>query len=201
MDRGIFAAVTMVALMIALARGLNFNLAENEEMCFHEMTHKGNKVLASFEVMTWTYGSYVNLVVKSPSGKIIKEDKASAEGKVDFNAEEDGEYNFCFKAAHGSKTEVKFWVNTEIDFGLTDVVKEEHVADMVVAVERLSTLVNAARTDLEAFKSREARHRRLALQNGRQVTMWAVGECILIVAVAAAQIFRVQKFLENKRSI
>lgn len=140
---------------------------------------------------------------------------------------------------------------------ISSVLYVEHVSDMVFAVERLSSLVNAARTDLQAFKSREARHRKstfrlqppsispnqrahrepstpflpslsppcvsflgglvggemgipgdlctfvttVAVKNRKRVTFWAVVECILIVVVAAAQIFRVEKFLESKRSI
>lgn len=35
----------------------------------------------------------------------------------------------------------------------------EHVNDMVYSVEKLNSLVSAARVDLEAFKARESHHR------------------------------------------
>lgn len=40
----------------------------------------------------------------------------------------------------------------------------EHVNDMVYSVERLNSLVGAARVDLEAFKSREQHHRQSKLE-------------------------------------
>lgn len=36
----------------------------------------------------------------------------------------------------------------------------EHVNDLIYSVERLNSLVNAARVDLESFKARERHHRR-----------------------------------------
>lgn len=36
----------------------------------------------------------------------------------------------------------------------------EHVNDMVYSVEKLNSLVSAARVDLESFKSREKHHKR-----------------------------------------
>jgi hypothetical protein len=103
--------------------GLNFKIAPKEELCFHEITHKGNKVLAFFDVLSWGYGAYVYLAVVAPSGKEIQKFQAESEGRVEFDAEEDGEHSFCFKNAY-SETEVSFWVNTESDVALADVAKE-----------------------------------------------------------------------------
>ncbi|KAJ8905321.1 hypothetical protein NDN08_001828 [Rhodosorus marinus] len=186
--------------MSASVSGLNFRLGKGEKLCFHEMTHHGNRVLAFFEVLSWGYGSFVYLQVDSPSGKVMYKQKARSEGRVDFSAPEDGEYSFCFSGAENSKTDVKFGVNTETDIGLHDVVRSEHVSDMTYSVDRLSSMIEAARTELDSFRSREARHRKMAIKNGRRVAFWAVVEVILIVGIAAAQIFRVQRFLENKRS-
>mmetsp|Transcript_2747 Transcript_2747/g.3978 ORF Transcript_2747/g.3978 Transcript_2747/m.3978 type:complete len:205 (-) Transcript_2747:212-826(-) len=202
--RGVRRKVVWLLIMglgiSASVSGLNFRLAKGETLCFHEMTHHGNRILAFFEVLSWGYGSFVYLQVDSPSGKVMYKQKARSEGRVDFTAPEDGEYSFCFSGAENSRTDVKFGVNTETDIGLHDVVRSEHVSDLVYAVDRLRSMVEGARTELDSFRSREARHRKMALKNGRRVTFWGVVEVILIVGIAAAQIFRVQRFLENKRS-
>lgn len=168
-------------------------------------TRAGNKVLAFFDVLSWGYGAYINLMVKAPSGHEIQKFDAESEGRVEFVASEDGEHSFCFSNAH-TDTELSFWVNTETDSALSDVAKEgmsfmynhshfslslshssivssscvlltvciahrlscritvlchtEHVSDMVYSVEKLNSLVSAARVDLEAFKAREHHHRR-----------------------------------------
>jgi len=83
----------------------------------------GNKVLAFFDVVSWGYGAYVTLEVTAPSGKQLQSFVSESEGRVDFTAAEDGEFNFCFKNAY-SETEVSFWINTETDVGLADVAKE-----------------------------------------------------------------------------
>jgi len=83
----------------------------------------GNKVLAFFDVVSWGYGAYVTLEVTAPSGKQLQSFVSESEGRVDFTATEDGEFNFCFKNAY-SETEVSFWINTETDVGLADVAKE-----------------------------------------------------------------------------
>lgn len=80
-------------------------------------------MLAFFDVVSWGYGAYVTLEVTSPSGKQLQSFVSESEGRVDFAAEEDGEYNFCFKNAY-SETELSFWINTETDIGLADVAKE-----------------------------------------------------------------------------
>lgn len=80
-------------------------------------------MLAFFDVVSWGYGAYVTLEVTSPSGKQLQSFVSESEGRVDFVAAEDGEYNFCFKNAY-SETELSFWINTETDIGLSDVAKE-----------------------------------------------------------------------------
>lgn len=90
----------------------------------------GNKVLAFFDVVSWGYGAYVTLEVTAPSGKQLQSFVSESEGRVDFIAAEDGEYNFCFKNAY-SETELSFWINTETDVGLADVAKEGMFVDGV----------------------------------------------------------------------
>ncbi|KAK1857580.1 hypothetical protein I4F81_000196 [Pyropia yezoensis] len=193
-------ALVAAAVAAASAAALNFKVQPNDELCFHEITHKGNKVLAFFDVVSWGYGAYVTLEVTAPSGKQLQSFVSESEGRVDFVAAEDGEYNFCFKNAY-SETELSFWINTETDIGLSDVAKEEHVSDLVYSVERLNSMVNAAKVDLESFKAREARHRRTANSNRRRVTFWAVTECLLVLAVAVAQVVRIRNFFEFKRIV
>lgn len=82
-----------------------------------------NKVLAFFDVLSWGYGAYVNLVVNSPTGRELKKFEAESEGRVEFVATEDGEHSFCFSNAY-TETEVSFWINTETDSALADVAKE-----------------------------------------------------------------------------
>lgn len=77
----------------------------------------------------------------------------------------------------------------------------EHVSDLVYSVERLNSMVNAAKVDLESFKAREARHRQTANSNRRRVTFWAVTECLLVLAVAVAQVVRIRNFFEFKRIV
>lgn len=124
--RGAAAAALGLVLLLhvaAPASGLNFKIAPKEELCFHEITHKGNKVLAFFDVLSWGYGAYVYLYVNAPSGRELQKFEAESEGRVEFTATEDGEHSFCFKNAY-TETEVSFWVNTETDVALADVAKE-----------------------------------------------------------------------------
>lgn len=69
----------------------------------------------------------MTLEVTAPSGKLLQSFVSESEGRVDFVAAEDGEYNFCFKNAY-SETELSFWINTETDIGLADVAKEGTLA-------------------------------------------------------------------------
>jgi hypothetical protein len=98
-------ASTLVLALALQAGALNFKIAPKEELCFHEITHKGNKVLAFFDVLSWGYGAYVYLYVNSPSNKEIQKFEAESEGRVEFTATEDGEHSFCFKNAY-TETEV-----------------------------------------------------------------------------------------------
>lgn len=121
--RALLSCALLLLALFELGAALNFKIAPKEELCFHEITHKGNKVLAFFDVLSWGYGAYVYLYVKAPSGKDIQKFEAESEGRVEFTATEDGEHSFCFKNAY-SETEVSFWVNTETDVALADVAKE-----------------------------------------------------------------------------
>lgn len=140
-------AVLLFALLATQCATLSFKIAAKEELCFHEITHKNNKVLAFFDVMSWGYGAYVYLLVKSPSGREIQKFEAESEGRVDFMAEEDGEYSFCFKNAY-SETEVSFWVNTESDVALADVAKEgtsfERIAETAFDVHSYQSIYGSS---------------------------------------------------------
>jgi emp24/gp25L/p24 family/GOLD len=119
-----FALTAVVLFAFAeYVSALNFKISPKEELCFHEITHKGNKVLAFFDVLSWGYGAYVYLDVNAPTGRNIQKFEAESEGRVEFIAAEDGEHSFCFKNAY-TETEVSFWVNTETDVALADVAKE-----------------------------------------------------------------------------
>jgi hypothetical protein len=122
--RSLCCALVALAFFAAVgcASALNFKISPREELCFHEITHKGNKVLAFFDVLSWGYGAYVYLDVTAPSGRSIQKFEAESEGRVEFVASEDGEHSFCFKNAY-TETEVSFWVNTETDVALADVAK------------------------------------------------------------------------------
>lgn len=115
-------------------------------------------------MLTFGHSAYVYLSVSSPSGRELQKFEAESEGRVEFTAKEDGEHSFCFKNAY-AETEVSFWTNTESDSALADVAKEEHVSDMVYSVERMNSLVSAAKVDLEAFKAREAHHHKSKLRS------------------------------------
>lgn len=192
--------LAFVAVCTKQAHAINFKIQPKENLCFHEITHKGNKVLAFFDVLSWGYGAYIYMTVTSPGGHELKKFDAESEGRIDFIATEDGEHSFCFQNAQ-TETEISFWVNTESDSALTDVAKEEHVNDMVYNIEKLNSLVSAARVDLEAFKAREHFHRKIADKNRRRVTFWAFVECLLILGVAGVQIMRIRNFFEYKRMV
>jgi hypothetical protein len=51
---------------------------------------------------------------------------------------------------------------------LYSIARTEHVNDMVYSVEKLNSLVGAARVDLEAFKAREHLHR----QSTCEMLLW-----------------------------
>ena len=123
------------------------------------MSTTGNKVLSFFDVLTFGHTAYVYLTVTSPTGRLIQKFEAESEGRIEFTAQEEGEYTFCFKNAY-AETEISFWTNTETDSALADVAKEEHVSDMIYSVERLNSLVSAAKVDLQSFKARETHHRK-----------------------------------------
>mmetsp|Transcript_6499 Transcript_6499/g.13008 ORF Transcript_6499/g.13008 Transcript_6499/m.13008 type:complete len:199 (-) Transcript_6499:124-720(-) len=192
--------ICIVSLTYLAVAGLQFKLSPHEELCFHEIAHRGNKVLAFFDVLSWGYGAYAYLVVTSPTGRELKRFDAQSEGKVDFYAEDDGEYNFCFKN-HQSETEISFSVNLETDYGLSEVAKEEHVEDMQDSVDHLHSIVSAAKVDLSEFRLRESQHRHLAKSNKRRVVTWAIVECVLVFFVAVGQVVRIRKFFEQKMTV
>lgn len=115
--------LAFVAVCTKQAHAINFKIQPKENLCFHEITHKGNKVLAFFDVLSWGYGAYIYMTVTSPGGHELKKFDAESEGRIDFIATEDGEHSFCFQNAQ-TETEISFWVNTESDSALTDVAKE-----------------------------------------------------------------------------
>jgi hypothetical protein len=74
---------------------LTFELPDNENQCFYDQISKGVVTVVEYQVVTG--GNYdVDMIMKSPSGKVLYQDQKKQYDSFRYEAQEDGIYEVCF---------------------------------------------------------------------------------------------------------
>lgn len=202
----------LAAFSQSMDSDFTFTLPPGRKECFFQTMKQHASLEIEYQVLDGA-GLDVDFYIASPTGQILYNDYRKSDG-VHTVETEDGDYMFCFDNTFSAVSEKIIFFELILDNMDTDEdpddwkeyvhgtdmldMKLEDIMDTINNVKaRLSKSVHI-QTILRAF---EARDRNLQESNYDRVNFWSVTNLIVMVIVAAVQVFLVRSLFEDKRKI
>ncbi|KAF0484545.1 ERP3 protein [Gigaspora margarita] len=202
--------VVLILLFIIFPKSLEgtsltYNVAAHERACFYAWADKpGEKVAFYFAVQSG--GSFdIDYVVTDPRGKPVISGERERQGDFVFTANYVGEYSFCF--ANDMSTFAEKLVDFEISIenepraelppskGITP----DQTSSMEESCLRLSSSLSTISRTQKYFRTRENRNFSTVKSTEHRILWFALLESMVIVAMAAIQVFTVKSFFNTTK--
>lgn len=201
------AFIALFSLISASA--LTFTLGAQEKSCFYIFTEKP-RTSVNFYFAVQSGGSFdVDYTIKNPKGVIIHSDEKQRQGDFMINADEVGEYEFCF--ANGMSTFAEKVVDFEIKFqDENDIYKAKmpvqpnsqpntHVEGMQNTIDNIDLQLDNLLKALQYYKTRNNRNQATVRSTESRIYYFSIFEVLLMVGMAFLQITIVQIFFKGSR--
>ncbi|CAG8548447.1 9559_t:CDS:2 [Funneliformis mosseae] len=184
---------------------LTYNVAAHERACFYVWADKpGEKVSFYFAVQSG--GSFdIDYLVTDPRNKMILSGERERQGDYVFTANFVGEYSFCF--ANDMSTFAEKLVDFEIsienepraELPPSKGIQPEHTSSMEESCLRLGSRLSAISRTQKYFRTRENRNFSTVKSTENRIFWFALLESMLIVGMAAIQVFVVKTFFNTTK--
>lgn len=192
-------------LGLTLASTITFPLAANSKECFYTFNTQSHTNIGYYFAVQ-SGGSFdVDYYIKSPDGKIIVSEEKQRQGDYVFNANQVGEYEFCFDNSMSTFAE------KVIDFELRDN-DATNVAELPAipkgnkAVEGMQAIVDSIETKLARltqsmhyYKTRMNRNQSTVKSTEGRILIFTFFDLAIMLAMAVFQIAVVQFFFKGSR--
>jgi hypothetical protein len=180
---------------------LTFELPDNERQCFYEHVGKGVNSIVEFQVVTG--GNYdVDMIMKSPRGKILYQDQKKQYDSFRHQAEEEGIYEVCFSNEFSTFThKVVFFDWTVGDEAplLAPSSPEKALTFLESAAQSIHDKLNKILDDQTHYRLREAQGRAHAEDLNERVQIWSIMQLAVVVVIGVLQVTLIRSFFSNRR--
>lgn len=150
-------------------------------------------------------GNYdVDVQIVGPGDRELYKAAKTKYDTVELKAQEKGEYSFCFINEFSSMSHKKiyfeFWVGDEPP--LTDEIGAHHTAltQLETSADKIHDALRVVHEYQTHHRLREAVGRDVAEHLSYRVQYWSLGETVLFVVVALAQVLILRRFFTEKRT-
>lgn len=193
-----------LAVTVAHAGELTFELPDNERQCFHEIIDQGVKCTLEFQVITG--GNYdVDMELTGPNGQNLYKDTKKQYDSFTWTTDIQGEYRFCFSNEFSTYTHKVVY----FDFMMgEDEPLLEGLGEQATAMTQMETSSVAMHEALKVIidyqthhRLRETQGRSFAEDLNERVQLWSVGESVIILIVGIGQILILRSFFTEKRGM
>ncbi|ANZ76376.1 BA75_03860T0 [Komagataella pastoris] len=206
MKLGVSVFLTIISLChLALGSQVTFVLGAQDRECYYVFNNKpGTNIGYYFAVQSG--GSFdVDYQIKAPNGKIIVKENKQRQGDWVFNADQNGEYEFCF--SNGMSTFAEKVVDFEIkleddDFraALPNAPSQQVATDEIHRTinsleEKLQTLTR----DYQYYKTRNNRNQSTVKSTESRIFYFSIFDVLLMCGMAGFQVAVVQLFFKGSR--
>ncbi|KAK4882572.1 hypothetical protein RN001_005891 [Aquatica leii] len=202
--------------VLSFEKVLTINIDPRKEDCFYQHIKEGENVDLEYQVIDGGHGDLdITFTISEPMGRILHVDIKKPENTHHFQAQQTGDYKFCFDNTFSSyNTKTVFFEllvendydSDESDFNLAEGVSAEEVYDL--KVEDIKEIVNKVKGHLskarhlqDLFKSFEARDRNMAEENYFKVNTLSMVQLIIMVAVGVVQVIMVRSLFDDKSRV
>ncbi|XP_053300114.1 transmembrane emp24 domain-containing protein 1a [Pleuronectes platessa] len=192
---------------------LTFLLPAGSIECFYQTTASNDTMEVEYQVIAGS-GLDVGFALFSPSGHQLVSDFRQSEGIHTTTPTENGDYRLCFDNSF-SKMSVKivfFGVSVShsggsggrvewVDMATTDSLVEYKLEDIRATMDSVYQRLERTRQVQASLRAFEARDRFLLEDNLWRVSFWSVLNLLVMLTVAATQIYTLQRLFDsNKRT-
>ncbi|TGO24390.1 hypothetical protein BPAE_0104g00210 [Botrytis paeoniae] len=187
------------------ATALTYKLSANEKACFYSNVDKqGAKIAFYFAVQAG--GSFdVDYEVVGPNERVIMKEEKERQGDFVFTATEVGEYRFCFNNQMSTFAEkfVDFEIAVENEPRASIPSKQGTTPEQTSALEesifKLSGQLSTITRNQKYFRTRENRNFSTVRSTERRIFNFSVIESLMMMCMAALQVFIVRFFFQGAR--
>ncbi|TGO10972.1 hypothetical protein BTUL_0120g00090 [Botrytis tulipae] len=187
------------------ATALTYKLSANEKACFYSNVDKqGAKIAFYFAVQAG--GSFdVDYEVVGPKERVIMKEEKERQGDFVFTATEVGEYRFCFNNQMSTFAEkfVDFEIAVENEPRASIPSKQGTTPEQTSALEesifKLSGQLSTITRNQKYFRTRENRNFSTVRSTERRIFNFSVIESLMMMCMAALQVFIVRFFFQGAR--
>jgi len=197
--------LTLLALCCILnaANAYFITVDAHADECFYEDAKSGTKLGLTFEVAEGGFLD-IDVSVTGPDGKSVYKGAKESNGRYTFVAHMDGIYKFCFSNQMSTMTPkiVMFSIEAGAETKKEDKEDaEKHKNKLEDMIQDLSLAMTAVKHEQEYMEVRERIHRNINDSTNSRVVLWAIFECLVLVAMTAGQIYYLKRFFEVRRVI
>eukprot|EP00871_Galdieria_phlegrea_P005574 jgi/Galph1/6017/GphlegSOOS_G4689.1 len=195
----------------SLTQGFGFYLLQDNEpsnpLCFVEDVFRENRIYGFFFIMEpYEHPQPLHFEIRDPDGIKLR-NELLVESKIDFVAEKNGPYEFCFDLGAAQHKPMRVAWDIRVDRGieaesnderfLSDAIKPEHLD---TAREKIHTLSEGlSRVRMEQAIARE--QGTMVESNRSRVTRFALLECFLVIVVCIAEVFILRRLFEVRTKL
>jgi hypothetical protein len=191
------------------ATALTFTLAPNEKQCFYAFNNRQNANIGYYFAVQAGGSFDINYTVKGPNTQIIVSEEKQRQGDYLFNADQIGEYEFCFDNEMSTFAEkvIDFEIKTDDDLeanqrkaNLPNAPTENvAVENMQLSVEKIEKKLSLLENSLNYYKTRNNRNQSTVKSTETRIFWFSLFDLILMLAMAGFQVAVVKFFFQGSR--
>ncbi|GLB01878.1 hypothetical protein AtubIFM57258_000288 [Aspergillus tubingensis] len=187
------------------ATALTYRLEANEKACFYNYVDQRNVKLA-FYFAVQSGGSFdIDYSVVGPGEKVVLDGTKERQGDFVFTAQSIGEYRFCFN------NDMSTFAEKIVDFEIAVENEEraqlpsrqgaspEQASALEESIFKLSAQLSTITRNQKYFRTRENRNFSTVRSTERRIFNFSVIEGLMMVSMAALQVFVVRFFFQGAR--
>uniref|UniRef100_A0A3B4A6U5 GOLD domain-containing protein n=1 Tax=Periophthalmus magnuspinnatus TaxID=409849 RepID=A0A3B4A6U5_9GOBI len=188
-----------------------FILPAGSTECFYQPTMRGDTMEFEYQVIAGS-GLDVGFSLISPSGHRLVSDFRKSDGIHMVDPTEDGDYRICFDNSF-SKMSLKMVyfvvvLNAQSDtkqkwdeLDKEDSLLDYKLHDIRASMDTVSSHLDRTRQVQATLRALEARDRYLLEDNLWRVSFWSCLTLLVMLGVAAAQIYTLKKLFDDKKKV
>ncbi|EGC37353.1 hypothetical protein DICPUDRAFT_94091 [Dictyostelium purpureum] len=213
--------VLSLLFLVQSAYSIMFEVRAADEKCIVEEFRQDTLVNGNFEVsdklsrnMAFPYevvmsSMQMKFYVRGPTGDMISVNHDATKGVIAFNAQEPGDYSFCFldnyrpgaQAMPLSRT-VSLSIKTGVEANdYSDVITKGQLKPSEIELKKIEDVVDAIKTEILYMKNREETMRNTNESTNSRVANLSIFCFFVLIASAFFQISYLKKYFKQKKLI
>ncbi|XP_059204584.1 transmembrane emp24 domain-containing protein 1a [Centropristis striata] len=217
-----FCLLTCLALTLDLTLGLGpkkdtqftFLLSAGSTECFYQTAERNDSMEVEYQVIAGS-GLDVGFALLSPSGYRLVSDFRRSDAIHMVDSTEAGDYRLCFDNSFSTLSEKMVFFEVIInsqssagggrdewaDVATTDSLVEYKLEDFRATMDSVYENLERSRQVLTVLRAVETRDRYLLEDNLWRVSFWSCLNLLVMLAVAATQIYTLRSLFDNPKRV